>query len=438
MIFGLIMKIWSKVMTNKIFQIGFNKCATRSFAWFFHMNEVPSVHWDGGMLSKRMEENHSHGNNLLSGYEDFTFYSDMMHSIEYKAEGRIAQFDMESNRYFKTLDLQYPNSKFILNIRPIEDWLRSRFRHNKFKFSKKSMWHYALDWFCKDVGQPRMFDIWRKTYQEHVHNVKNYFKDRPHDLLIYDISKDEPQKILDFFPELDLDISHWKNTEFDVPLVYGKENDRGGAFELYKPVFRDRRREKWMKAGSPPWYVKNFAHWLLWHYEHGNILYPKNFKLPKKSKVVLVERQTRILLNHSEVKKTLREYCEQNNMDFVNIDTATISVDEQIDLFKDATTIIGVHGAGLANCFWMPPKSAYCEFSIEHWPLLKGKNHHEGMIWNEKLVKDKFHVTRFLCEKEKSEQYHVESRNRRITEWRDWNLYVDIDRFKKQLKEIVV
>ena len=41
-------------------------------------------------------------------------------------------------------------------------------------------------------------------------------------------------------------------------------------------------------------------------------------------------------------------------------------------------------------------------------------------------------------EKEKSEQYHVESRNRRITEWRDWNLYVDIDRFKKQLREIVV
>ena len=206
-----------------------------------------------------------------------------------------------------------------------------------------------------------------------MHNVKNYFKDRPHDLLIYDISKDEPQKILDFFPELNLDISHWKNTESDVPLVYGKENGKGGAFELYKPVFRDRRREKWMKAGSPPWYVKNFAHWLLWHYEHGNILYPKNFKLPKKSKVVLVERQTRILLNHSEVKKTLREYCEQNNMDFVNIDTATISVDEQIDLFKDATTIIGVHGAGLANCFWMPPKSAYCEFSIEHWTFIKRK-----------------------------------------------------------------
>ena len=146
-------------MMNKIFQIGFNKCATRSLAYFFHMNEVPSVHWDRGMLSKRMEENHSHGNNLLSGYEDFTFYSDMMHSIEYKSEGRIARFDVESNRYFKTLDLQYPNSKFILNIRPIEDWLRSRFRFDKFKFSKKSMWHYALDWFCKDKGQPRMFDI---------------------------------------------------------------------------------------------------------------------------------------------------------------------------------------------------------------------------------------------------------------------------------------
>ena len=418
-------------MMNKIFQIGFNKCATRSFAWFFHMNEVPSVHWDGGMLSKRVEENHSQGNNLLSGYEDFTFYSDMVHTVEYKLWKQKNCFLHESNQYFETLDLQYPNSKFILNIRPVDAWLSSRFRHNDGKLAKKTMRHFCLE-------KAGLCEMWKKQYNKHIKDVKSYFKDRPHDLLVYDISKDEPQKILDFFPELNLDISHWKNTESDIPLVYGKENNRSGAFAPYKPVFRDRRREKWMKAGNPPWYVKNFAHWLLYHYEHGNILYPDNFKLPKKSKVVLVERQTRILLNHTEVERTLSEYCEQNNMDFVNIDTATISVDEQIDLFKDATTIIGVHGAGLANCFWMPPKSSYCEFSIEHWPLLKGKNHHEGMIWNEKLVKDKFHVTRFLCEREKSEQYYVESRNRRITEWRDWNLYVDIDRFKEQLSEIVI
>ena len=71
-------------MVNKIFQIGFNKCATRSLAYLFHMNGVPSVHWDRGMLSRRMEENYSHGENLMDGYEDFTFYSDMVHTVEYK------------------------------------------------------------------------------------------------------------------------------------------------------------------------------------------------------------------------------------------------------------------------------------------------------------------------------------------------------------------
>ena len=416
---------------NKIFQIGFNKCATRSLAQLFYKSGIPSVHWDRGVLSKKMEENFFLKKQLMTEYEDYVFFSDVVHTVEYNLGRQKNNFLHESNQYFKTLDLQYPNSKFILNIRPVGDWIHSRLRHGDGKLAKKTMRHFNLD----KMG---LSELWKQQYNKHIKDVKSYFKDRPRDLLVYDISKDEPQKILDFFPELNLDISHWKNTESDIPLVYGKENNRSGAFAPYKPVFRDRRREKWMKAGNPPWYVKNFAHWLLWHYEHGNILYPKNFKLPKKSKVVLVERQTRILLNHSEVKKTLREYCEQNNMDFMNIDTATISVDEQIDLFKDATTIIGVHGAGLANCFWMPPESAYCEFSIEHWPLLKGKNHHAGMIWNEKLVKDRFRVTRFLCEKEKSEQYYVESRNRRITEWRDWNLYVDVDRFKKQLKDIVV
>ena len=41
----------------KIFQIGFNKCGTRSITQLFHDSNVRSIHWDEGRLAIKMKHN---------------------------------------------------------------------------------------------------------------------------------------------------------------------------------------------------------------------------------------------------------------------------------------------------------------------------------------------------------------------------------------------
>ena len=61
----------------KIFQIGFNKCGTRTIHRYLARNGVRSLHWDAGRLAKRMYANLAEGRELLAGYEEFDAFTDM-------------------------------------------------------------------------------------------------------------------------------------------------------------------------------------------------------------------------------------------------------------------------------------------------------------------------------------------------------------------------
>ena len=45
----------------KIFQIGFNKCGTKTLHHYFSRNGIRSVHWDEGRLAQRMFANLASG-----------------------------------------------------------------------------------------------------------------------------------------------------------------------------------------------------------------------------------------------------------------------------------------------------------------------------------------------------------------------------------------
>ncbi len=175
----------------KIFQIGFNKCGTHSFYHFFKNNKIPSCHWLGGLLAKSMKKNHDNKKPLLSDYDQFTFYSDMEKSPD--IYGHIL--------YYKELDKQYPGSKFILNIRNQDDWIISRSKHFNYLQKSKDYLGYKTN--------EQVFDFWRKQWYEHIINVLLYFKNRPDDLLVFDIDKDNIAKLIRFFPDLKLDSKHW-------------------------------------------------------------------------------------------------------------------------------------------------------------------------------------------------------------------------------------
>ncbi|MGB7315541.1 MAG: glycosyltransferase family 61 protein [Nodosilinea sp.] len=75
-----------------------------------------------------------------------------------------------------------------------------------------------------------------------------------------------------------------------------------------------------------------------------------------KRKLLLLRKHTRRLVNQAEVVDLVRQY------DFEIISDTYRTVDEQIQLFRQATVIIAPHGAALANLVWCSPGTQVVEF----------------------------------------------------------------------------
>ena len=172
----------------RIFIIGFNRTGTRSLDNFFSKNGLKSVHWDQGRLARKIKRTFNEGKSLLKDYSDYLVFSDME---DYKRLN-YAHID-----YFKELYKQYPDSKFILNIRDMENWIKSRNNHLK-------GW-YVIE-LCKIIGcsKEELNKRWRKEFVEHIKNVKDFFKDKEDKLLVFDIEKDNIEKVIQFIPEYSL------------------------------------------------------------------------------------------------------------------------------------------------------------------------------------------------------------------------------------------
>lgn len=196
---------------RKIFQIGFNKCGTLSLYRLFSEHTKPkikSVHWDYGRLALSMHNNLKKGRPLLSDYKDFQFFSDM-EALVYE-DGKCAYHYLFKN--FDIIDTQYPNSKFILNTRPINQWIRSRLNHingyriadnkvQKIGSGGQSYLESCMEFYqTKDVSQILL--TWTEEWQSHHTRVIEYFKNRHDDLLLFDIEHDGIQKLKDFLPDI--------------------------------------------------------------------------------------------------------------------------------------------------------------------------------------------------------------------------------------------
>lgn len=185
-----ILKTIDKTIDKKIFIIGFNKTGTRSFMHYFIKNSIPVIHWDENRLARAIKFNYDNKRKLLTNYENFTVFCDMED---------IHNMNFAHVTYFKEMDKQYPNSKFILNIRNVEKWIESRNNH------QDDNGNYT-DYFCKKLKltKEEVNDKWRKEFYEHNKNVIKYFSDKPNKLLIYHIENDNIEKLNDFLPEYQL------------------------------------------------------------------------------------------------------------------------------------------------------------------------------------------------------------------------------------------
>ena len=90
--------------------------------------------------------------------------------------------------FYRELDARYPGSRFILTVRDAEGWLKSckkQFTQRFAEVQTEAHKQLFLDIYGTDVFDERRF---AQAYERFVAGVKDYFKERPGDLLVIDVT----------------------------------------------------------------------------------------------------------------------------------------------------------------------------------------------------------------------------------------------------------
>jgi len=133
-------------LNHKIFCIGFNKTATTSLNYFFKKNGLPSQHQAGYWEVNKYQTFSDNGKRLL----------------------------------YKKLAANYKDAIFILQVRNLNKWIRSRGKH--FEYSK---WHIHKK--VKTKPSAEMYKKWILERQNFHKEVLEFFSKNKSRLLIVDI-----------------------------------------------------------------------------------------------------------------------------------------------------------------------------------------------------------------------------------------------------------
>ncbi len=131
--------------------------------------------------------------------------------------------------FYRELDTKYPGSRFILTVRDSEGWLKSCKKQFTQRFAEvQTDAHKRLftDLYGTDVFDDRRF---ASGYEMFVDGAREYFKDRPQDLLIINIVADEGwEKLCPFlqrpvpdipFPKANVTQVRWMSIEDVVAIA---------------------------------------------------------------------------------------------------------------------------------------------------------------------------------------------------------------------------
>lgn len=147
----------------KIFGIGANKTGTTSLTKAFQILGFKASHW---VHHREMAQK------LILGQFDFPFLKE-----------HDAVSDLPIPCIYPELDKAYPGSKFILTVRESGSWLRSQENHHK------QIHHPVFEVFLMYGTWWYDEDMFLTKYVLHNAEVRDYFKDRPEDLLVMNICR---------------------------------------------------------------------------------------------------------------------------------------------------------------------------------------------------------------------------------------------------------
>ena len=169
---------------TRIFQIGFNKCGTRSIYRFLQRSNIHSAHFNRGKLATFIDRNIEYGRKPLFGINRYIAYTDVQHVNRKRA--------IEGAHYYRELYQYYPTSYFILNTRDRDGWIKSRLNHGAGFYAERYRMAMNLD------SVDEVVNYWIEDWDRHHEQVQEFFADKPGRLIVYDIKNDTPQKMVDF------------------------------------------------------------------------------------------------------------------------------------------------------------------------------------------------------------------------------------------------
>lgn len=167
----------------KVVLIGFNKCATRSFARLFQAAGHKALHHKlrrslrrSQTMARLMRENLTAGRKIFAGAEDYVFFSDLIYVTPDLA--------YEGNSDFRQMLADYPDTILVLNLRDREAWIKSRTRHGHGEFIQR----YQAALGLADAAAVQ--DHWRQAWDAHIAAVRAFMADYPDQLIEFDIDSD--------------------------------------------------------------------------------------------------------------------------------------------------------------------------------------------------------------------------------------------------------
>lgn len=186
-----------------IFVIGFNKNGTGNLHEWFMEEGVASLHFGGyhtkNNVAARMFTNYSSGLSLLHGFDAVEAFSDMVYADEHLV--------LEANRLFAQMYREHRDAYFILNHRPVDDWINSRGKHTD-KSGTVERYAHALGEDTAEVAR-----IWQHNHARHHTEVRAFFDERPSArFLDVQVDEDFAPRVAEFLsPDYTLDPAKYQN-----------------------------------------------------------------------------------------------------------------------------------------------------------------------------------------------------------------------------------
>lgn len=160
-----------------LFQIGFNRCGTRTLARWFARCGYRAAHWGQGRLARDLDAAKRAGTRPFLPWAGWDLISDIEH-VGYD-DGVL----IEGYRDFAYIESRYPDALFLLNTRRKEDWLFSRMRHRGGRYARFYADHYGL-------SDPRdLLERWSAEWDAHLAAVRAHFADRPGRLIEFAVDR---------------------------------------------------------------------------------------------------------------------------------------------------------------------------------------------------------------------------------------------------------